>query len=71
MRNSSLFFGFGLIVLVSCGLAAAQDAAKPKAIEVIVGADGVVKIFDANTGKEIAQPISKAQAKPGPNPPLY
>ena len=66
MRHSSLFFGFGLLVLVSCGWAAAQDAAKPRAIQVTIGPDGVVKVIDANTGQQIAKPVSKAQAKPGP-----
>jgi hypothetical protein len=67
MRNSSLFFGFGLIVLISCGFAAAQDAAKPRAIQVTIGPDGVVKVIDVNTGQEIGKPAAKAQAKPGGN----
>jgi hypothetical protein len=54
----------GLAVVISGGWASAQDA--PKAIQVVIGADGSVKVIDVKTGKVIADVAGKVQEKPAP-----
>jgi hypothetical protein len=54
----------GLGILLS-GSVSAQDAPKPIAIQVVIGADGSVKVIDTRTGKAIDDAVLKLLAKPG------
>jgi hypothetical protein len=58
---SGLVFGLGLGVLLTGGQAKAQEAAKP-AVQIVIGADGSVRVIDAKTGKEIARVVAEKQA---------
>lgn len=52
MSIRGLSVAMGLTVLLCCGWASAQDAGK--AIQVIVGDDGTIKVIDAKTGKVLS-----------------
>ncbi len=51
MSIKALGVAMGLVVVLCCGWASAQDASKPQTIQVIISADGTLKIIDAKTGK--------------------
>jgi hypothetical protein len=53
----------GVGVFLTSGWASAQDAVKP-AVQVIIGADGSVKVIDPSTGKEINSVVTKVQTAP-------
>lgn len=59
-----LIFSLGLGVFMTCASAQAQDAAKPIAIQVVIGADGSVQIIDAKTGKVLTTVPAQGQARP-------
>jgi hypothetical protein len=63
MRSiSSLWFGIGLVLLQPCTWAEAQDTPRP-AVQVIVGPNGDIRVFDPKTGKEIASVVTKVQTQ--------
>jgi hypothetical protein len=55
------WFVLGIGLAVATG-AWAQEAPRP-AVKVVVGAEGSVKVFDANTGKEIPAKVQKADGQ--------
>jgi hypothetical protein len=64
MRSiGGLFLCVGLGVLIASSNGLAQD--KPIAIQVVIGADGSVKVIDAKTGKELDDALIKLLARPG------
>ncbi len=59
MRNIRVFIvSVGLTILLTSSWAAAQDAAKP-VVQVIIGADGSVKVIDPKTGKDLPSVVTK------------
>lgn len=56
-------------ITLVCGAAAAQDASKGKAIQVIVGPDGTIRVIDVATGKEVGKLPVEVKPKLDPLPP--